>query len=104
MVETAVFEAGNYRYVRGPFQYSGGVAAQPGYAIERVRFASRPNMVEGFKAIEAHLTARGRPFTAWPSLIACARCLAASFSRKTSFTSCFCTCRTAALAMVSFAR
>jgi len=65
MVETAVFEAGNYRYVRGPFQYSGGVAAQPGYAIERVRFANRPNMVEGFQAIEAHLTARGRPFTSF---------------------------------------
>ena len=65
MVETAIFEAGNYRYVRGPFQYSGGVAAQPGYAIERVRFAKRPNMVEGFQAIEAHLTARGRPFTSF---------------------------------------
>lgn len=65
MAETAVFEAGNYRYVRGPFQYSGGVAAQPGYAIERVRFATRLSMVEGFQAIEAHLTARGRPFTAF---------------------------------------
>jgi hypothetical protein len=65
MVETAVFEAGNYRYVRGPFQYSGGVAAQPGYAIERVRFAKRLPMVEGFQAIEAHLTARGRLFTAF---------------------------------------
>ena len=31
MAETAVFEPGGYRYVRGPFQYSGGVAAQPGY-------------------------------------------------------------------------
>ena len=39
MAETAVFEAGGYRYVRGPFQYSGGVAAEPGFAIERVRFA-----------------------------------------------------------------
>ena len=65
MVETAVFEAGNYRYVRGPFQYSGGVAAQPGYTIERVRFAKRLPMVEGFQAIEAHLTARGRPFTSF---------------------------------------
>ena len=63
MVETKVFEAGHYRYVRGPFQYSGGVAAQPGYAIERVRFSQRPNMVEGFQAIEAYLTARGHPFT-----------------------------------------
>lgn len=65
MVETAVFEAGNYRYVRGPFQYSGGVAAQPGYAIERVRFARRPGMEAGFRAIEAHLEARGRPCTAF---------------------------------------
>lgn len=65
MVETAVFEAGNYRYVRGPFQYSGGVKAEPGYAIERVRFAQRPGMEEGFRAIEAHLNARGRPYTAF---------------------------------------
>ena len=65
MVETAVFEAGNYRYVRGPFQYSGGVAAEPGYGIERVRFAKRLPMVEGFQAIEAHLTKRGRPFTSF---------------------------------------
>ena len=33
-------------------------------------------------------TQRGLPLTAWPSLIAFARCLAASFSRKTSVTSC----------------
>ena len=30
---TRVFEAGGYRYVEGVFQYSGGVAAQPGHAI-----------------------------------------------------------------------
>lgn len=64
-METAIFEPGGYRYVRGPFQYSGGVAAQPGFAIERVRFA-RPMPVEaGFSAIEAHLTAIGRPFTSF---------------------------------------
>ena len=28
MTETAIFEPGGYRYVRGPFQYSGGVAAE----------------------------------------------------------------------------
>ena len=38
MTETAIFEPGGYRYVRGPFQYSGGVAAEEGYAIERIRF------------------------------------------------------------------
>ena len=64
-METAAFEAGNYRYIRGPFQYSGGVAAEQGYAIERVRFSRPLPMVEGFHAIDAHLTARSRPFTAF---------------------------------------
>ena len=64
MAETAIFGAGGYRYVRGPFQYSGGVAAEPGYAIERVRFAKPPPMEQGFDAIEAHITALGRPMTA----------------------------------------
>ncbi len=65
MLETAVFEAGGYRYVRGPFQYSGGVAAEPGFAIERVRFARPRPIAEGFEAIEAHLTTLGRPFTSF---------------------------------------
>jgi hypothetical protein len=65
MTETAAFEAGGYRYVRGPFQYSGGVAAEPGYRIERARFSRPLPMVEGFQAIEAHLTALGRPFTSF---------------------------------------
>lgn len=65
MAETALFEPGGYRYVRGPFQYSGGVAAQPGFAIERVRFARPVPVAEGFQRIEAHLTAVGRPFTSF---------------------------------------
>lgn len=65
MTETAVFGAGGYRYVRGPFQYSGGVATEPGFAIERVRFSRRLPMIEGFGAIEAHLEARGRPLTSF---------------------------------------
>jgi hypothetical protein len=65
MVETAEFAAGNYRYFRGPFQYSGGVAAEPGFAIERVRFSRPLPMVEGFSAIEAYLTAQSRPFTSF---------------------------------------
>jgi hypothetical protein len=65
MAETAIFEPGGYRYVRGPFQYSGGVAAEGGFAIERARFA-RPMPIErGFAAIEAHLAAAGRPLTAF---------------------------------------
>lgn len=65
MVETAVFAAGSYRYIPGPFQYSGGVAAESGFAIERVRFSRPLPMVEGFRAIEAHLTALSRPFTSF---------------------------------------
>lgn len=65
MAETALFEPGGYRYVRGPFQYSGGVAAEPGFAIERVRFAQPVPVAEGFQRIEAHLTAIGRPFTSF---------------------------------------
>lgn len=64
-LETAVFEAGGYRYVRGPFQYSGGAAAEPGFAIERVRFAAPVPLEEGFRRIEAHLDAIGRPYTAF---------------------------------------
>lgn len=65
MVETTVFGAGGYRYIRGPFQYSGGVAAEPGFSIERARFARPLPMVDGFAAIEAHLTALDRPFTSF---------------------------------------
>ncbi len=65
MVETAVFGAGGYRYVRGPFQYSGGVAAEPGFAIERVRFQRPPPIADGFAAIEDHLRALDRPLTAF---------------------------------------
>lgn len=65
MAETALFEPGGYRYVRGPFQYSGGVAAESGFAIERVRFARPVPVAEGFQRIEAHLTAIGRPFTSF---------------------------------------
>ena len=65
MAETAVFEAGGYRYVRGPFQYSGGVAAEPGFAIERVRFARPRPITDGFAAIEDYLRAHDRPLTSF---------------------------------------
>ena len=65
MVETALFEEGGYRYVRGPFQYSGGVAAEPGFTIERVRFSRPVPLADGFRRIEAYLGALGRPFTSF---------------------------------------
>ena len=65
MTETVTFEPGGYRYIRGVFQYSGGVAAEPGFAIERARFRRPLSLEEGFAAIEAHLGARGRSTTAF---------------------------------------
>src|ERR1700679_4363160 len=35
-----------YRYIPGPFQYSAGVAALPGHAIQRVRFANPVPLAE----------------------------------------------------------
>ncbi len=54
-----------YRYIPGPFQYSAGVAALPGYAIERVRFANPVPLMEGFRRIEAWLGQRGVNLTAF---------------------------------------
>lgn len=63
--EVASFEPGGYRYIRGPFQYSAGVAAEPGFAIERVRFARPVPLEEGFRRIEAYLNETGRPLTSF---------------------------------------
>ena len=65
MAETAVFGPGGYRYVRGRFQYSGGTAAEAGFAIERARFHRPVPLEEGFRRIEAHLAGIGRPPTAF---------------------------------------
>jgi len=37
---TTVFAAGGYRYIPAVFQYSGGVAAEPGFTIQR--YMTRP--------------------------------------------------------------
>jgi len=58
------FPEGGYRYLKGVFQYSGGVTALPGFAIDRLRFADTLPLAEGFDAIAAHLQAIGRPLTA----------------------------------------
>jgi hypothetical protein len=52
-----------YRYIPGPFQYSAGVAALPGYAIERVRFANPVPLLDGFRWIEAFLRDAVLPLT-----------------------------------------
>ena len=59
------FAAGGYRYIEAMFQYSGGSAAEPGFEIVRGRFVRPLPMTDGFRAIEAHLRAAGRPLTAF---------------------------------------
>ncbi|HVZ10090.1 2-amino-5-chloromuconate deaminase CnbZ [Rhodopila sp.] len=58
-------ERQGYRYIPGPFQYSAGVAALPGHAIERVRFTDPVPLADGFRRIEAYLAAEGLPLTAF---------------------------------------
>jgi len=64
-MELPVFQAGNYRYIKAVFQYSGGVAAEPGYEIERTRFAKPLPLADAYAAVEAHLKSLGRPATAF---------------------------------------
>jgi len=58
------FAAGGYRYLPGVFQYSAGVAALDGFRVERAMFSAPVAFAEGFRRIEATLTAAGRPLTA----------------------------------------
>ena len=62
---TKIFAPGGYRFIPGVFQYSGGAAAEPGYAIERVTFRKPVSLVQGFKRVEEIIKARGRPLTAF---------------------------------------
>ena len=65
MAEILTFSPGGYRYIKAVFQYSGGVAAEPGYEIERARFARPLPLAEGLAAAEAHLRSLGRPAVAF---------------------------------------
>jgi hypothetical protein len=62
---TGTIDRAGYRYIPGPFQYSAGVAALPGHAIERVRFANPVPLADGFRRIEAFLRDAGLPLTAF---------------------------------------
>lgn len=61
MATVITFDPGNYRYIRAVFQYSGGVAAQPGYVIERARLSKPLPLAQAFDVAEAHLRRLGRP-------------------------------------------
>lgn len=65
MAEVVTVPAGGYRYIAGVFQYSAGVAAEPGFAIERARLARPLPLLEGFALVERHLATIGRPTTAF---------------------------------------
>jgi hypothetical protein len=58
---TQPFAPGGYRFLPFAFQYSGGIVAEPGFMIERVRFRRPVPLADGFAAIEAHLARLGRP-------------------------------------------
>lgn len=63
---TAVeFAAGGYRYIPAVFQYSGGVAASPGFAIRRMRFHTPVPVAAGFAAIARFIKAADRPLTSF---------------------------------------
>jgi hypothetical protein len=65
MSAVSVFAAGHYRYIKAVFQYSGGVAAERGFEMERARFYQPLRLADAFAAAEAHLTRIGRPNTAF---------------------------------------
>lgn len=59
------FAKGGYRYLPAVFQYSSGVAAEPGFEIERVRLLKPLPLADGFAFVERHLSGLGRPSTAF---------------------------------------
>ncbi|MEN3380928.1 MAG: hypothetical protein V7608_972 [Hyphomicrobiales bacterium] len=62
---TDAFAAGGYRYIPAVFQYSGGVAAEPGFEIVRVRFHKPATLPQGFARIAEIIRDAGRPLTAF---------------------------------------
>jgi hypothetical protein len=65
MSSTVAFQPGGYTYIPGVFQYSAGVAALPGFRIERARFAEPVPLAQGFARIAAFLKLQKRPLTAF---------------------------------------
>ena len=59
------FASGGYSFLPSVFQYSAGVAASPGYEIQRVRFRQPLPLAEGFDFAEQFIRAAERPMTAF---------------------------------------
>jgi hypothetical protein len=64
MSQLHAFPDGGYSFLEGGFPYSQGVAALPGFAIERARFRRPVPLMQGFERIAAHLKGLGCPLTA----------------------------------------
>jgi hypothetical protein len=65
MISTVEAPNSGYRFMPGVSQYSCGIAALPGFAIERVRFAEPVPLKAGFARIADMLKQAGRPLTAF---------------------------------------
>jgi hypothetical protein len=64
-VAIQTFAPGGYRFIPAVFQYSGGVAAEAGYRIERVTFRKPVPLTQGFERIKRIIEDRGRPLSAF---------------------------------------
>ena len=62
---TRDFPAGSYRFIPAVFQYSSGVAADPGFEIERVRFDRLLPLAEGFARAAEYIRNAARPLTSF---------------------------------------
>jgi hypothetical protein len=62
---TAEFAPDGYRFIPAVFQYSGGVAALPGFEIRRVRFQQAVPLAQGFERIERLIGDADRPLSSF---------------------------------------
>lgn len=65
MTDTTEAPDGGYRFMPGVRQYSCGIGALPGFAIERVRFSEPVPLSAGFARIAEIIKSAGRPLTAF---------------------------------------
>src|SRR3982074_3085981 len=65
MIKTIEAQNSGYSFMPGVSQYSCGIGALPGFAIERVRFSRVVPLKEGFEKIAQIIKAAGRPLTAF---------------------------------------
>jgi hypothetical protein len=65
MIKTVEVPDGSYRFIPGASQYSSGISALEGFAIERVRLADPVPLKAGFERIAEIIKSAGRPLTSF---------------------------------------